>query len=130
MKNELYRLEFTMLGLPKMTNGKRSYGHWSQFHREASKWKRSMLPYISTKKPKEPLVHAKLTLTRGSAVEPDYDGLVSGFKHVLDGLVEGKILEDDSREHIGIPDYRWELAPMKQGFVRVVVEEVLVPYDL
>lgn len=82
-----------------------------------------MTPYLLTKKPPAPLQHAKLTLLRASSVEPDYDGLVSGFKHVIDCLVEAGILINDKRENIGVPDYLWEKAPMGKGFIRVTVEE-------
>jgi hypothetical protein len=65
-----------------------------------------------------------LTLTRGSSVQPDYDGLVSGFKHVIDGLVLAKVLINDDQETIGIPEYKWVKADPKEGFIRVTVEEI------
>jgi len=121
---EPYRLEFTMPGLPKMTNAKRSFGHWAQYHKEATKWKQAVFPYLATRKPPRPLERAQLTLVRGSSQEPDYEGLVSGFKHVIDGLVEAGILADDKMSNIGAPNYEWELAERGKGYIRVLVEEL------
>lgn len=120
-----YRLELTIPGLPKTTNAKRAFGHWTQYYTEAVKWKKNILPYLTSKKPRSPLPKAKLTLTRGSSVEPDFDGLVSSFKHIIDGLVDAGILVNDKRENIGQPEYRWEKAPREKGFIRVVVEEII-----
>lgn len=82
------------------------------------------MPYITAKKPRAPLERAKLTLTRASAVEPDYDGLVSSFKHIIDALVEGGILVNDKTENIGKPDYQWVVAARNKGCIKVKIEEV------
>lgn len=120
----IYTLEFTLPGLPKMTNAKRRLAHWAQLQQEANKWKQTLMLYLVGKKPASPLERAKLTLIRGSSVEPDYDGLVSGFKHVIDGLVQAGILMNDKRENIGVPEYAWTYAKAKEGFIRVRVEEI------
>lgn len=119
-----YYLEFTLPGLPKMTNSKRRVAHWAQLQQEANKWKATLMLYLVGKKPAEPLAKAKLTLIRGSSVEPDYDGLVSGFKHVIDGLVQAGVILNDKRENIGVPDYQWTHAAPKAGFIKVIVQEV------
>lgn len=75
-------------------------------------------------RPPEPLKKARLTLIRRSSARPDTDGLVSGFKHIIDGLVEARVLENDSFEHIGFPDYRWEHAKAGKGHVSIKVEEL------
>lgn len=75
-------------------------------------------------KPKWPLKKAKLTLIRYSSVCPDSDGLVSGFKHIIDGLVIGRVLVNDKFENIGMPTYLWEKAAPRGGRIRVIVEEV------
>jgi hypothetical protein len=120
-----YRVEFILPGLPKMKNLKRTMGHWAQAHREASKWKRMVKSYLNNKRPAKPLEKAKLTLTRGSSVEPDFDGLVSGFYHVIDGLVEANILVNDKPSNIGSPTYLWEKAAQGKGFVKIIVEEIV-----
>jgi Holliday junction resolvase RusA-like endonuclease len=119
-----YQLEFTIPGLPKTTNSKRKFGHWAQAHAEASKWKRSVIPFLTNRKPPTALQKAKVVLVRGSSTCPDYDGLVSSFKHVLDALVEAEVLENDRMDNIGVPEYKWEKAPRELGYIRVRVEEV------
>jgi hypothetical protein len=124
-----YYLDFTLPGLPQMTNAKRRVAHWAQLQKEANLWKRDLFRYLADKKPPKPLENASLILTRGSSREPDYDGLVSGFKHVIDGLVIAGILVNDKRENIGIPTYIWEPAKPKGGYIRVRVEEI-IPNDV
>lgn len=118
-----YILEFKLLGLPKMTNGSGRV-HWSLQHKRAMLWKSLVKCGVKDLLPAKPLVKAKLTLTRHSGNCPDSDGLVSGFKHVIDGLVEAKVLENDKFSNIGMPDYRWEKAPLKKGFITIKVEEI------
>lgn len=118
-----YRLEFTLMGLPAMLNSKRRAGHWAQLQREASRWKREVAMTIGNRKPVIPLKQANLTLIRGSSVRPDYDGLVSGFKHIIDGLVAAQVIENDREENIGIPDYSWKQSAPGEGFIQVIVEE-------
>lgn len=71
----------------------------------------------------EPLKKAKLTLTRHSARPCDFDGCVSSFKSILDGLVEHGVLADDNMNVIGQPTYKWEKSPPRKGFCTIVVEE-------
>ena len=120
-----YRLEFTLDGLPATTNsGNRA--HWAIKVREANYWK-CMVRYqvlMLKKRPARPLKKAKLTLTRCSAVQPDFDGLVSSFKHPIDGLKAAGVIVDDKMSCIGQPNYQWEKAPPKKGFIRILVESV------
>lgn len=67
---------------------------------------------------------AKLTLTRFSSMKPDQDGLVSSFKHVVDGLVECGVLVDDSMDIIGMPEYKHEPAKPKFGKIQIEVQEI------
>ena len=78
---------------------------------------------IGKEKPCKPLEKAKLTLIRHSSSEPDYDGLVSSFKYVIDSLVTLKILVNDKSKNIGVPDYKWQKAPAMKGFITVGIEE-------
>lgn len=118
------RLQFELPGLPKTTNsGGRK--HWSVKVGEARRWKRAVfLAVRASAFMGLPLNRAKVTLTRFSSAEPDFDGLVSSFKHVLDGLVESGVLRSDKQSVIGQPTYRWEKCPPKQGHIQVIVESV------
>jgi hypothetical protein len=113
-------------GLPKRTNS--NNGHWRTRQREALKWKRLVceLVTLSKMKPDKPIEKAKLTCIRFSSVEPDADGLVSSFKHVIDGLILAGVLENDRMSNIGMPEYRWEKVAPKMGKIQVIVEEVSV----
>jgi len=117
-----YSLEFILNVLPKPVNQQTSM-HWTKKGEMVRELKR-MVGYITAgKRPIKPLKKAILTLTRVSSNTPDYDGLVSSFKHIVDGLTECGIIEDDSLEHIGIPNFKHELCKPKKGFIRVKVEE-------
>lgn len=116
-------IEFQIPQLPKMMN-ELLRGHWQKKYRHAKVWKRLVYFEVVSQKPPRPWKKAKLTLTRVSAKRPDYDGLVSSFKHVIDGLVEAGILADDTSKVTGVPDYKWELGKPKKGFIKVKVEEL------
>lgn len=118
-----YSLSFELQGLPMMSNALLR-GHWRKKHAHALKWKRAVWAKCWHLRPDEPLVRAMLTLTRFSSREPDTDGLVSGFKHVVDGLVEAKVIADDRPSNIGIPNYRWEKVGNKSGKIKIEVEAV------
>jgi len=118
-----YKLEFEIVGLPKMTNTMRV--HWSAKLRHAQLWKSKVaIKCQLAGKPPTPLAHAALTLTRCSAQEPDFDGLVSGFKSVIDGLVECGVLAGDKRSNIGQPQYHWQKVSPNKGKIIVSVEEI------
>lgn len=119
-------LAFEIEGLPRMTNPSGRKSHWAIKAQEAKKWKGlvfSSLPRLtgSNYKMFPPLPKARLVLTRYSSVSPDPDGLVSGFKHVIDGLVEAGVLVNDKFTNIGMPEYKWEKAPKGKGKIRVEV---------
>jgi Holliday junction resolvase RusA-like endonuclease len=112
-------------GLPRMTNNLRV--HWSVKNRESNKWKEFIFHAVNeqgTVRPKYALKKAKITITRFSSKRPDYDGLVSCGKHLLDGLINAGIIVDDSYEVIGNPIYLWELAKIRKGKMRITVEEL------
>jgi hypothetical protein len=115
-------IEFTINGLPKMTNAMAS--HWRARNAEARKWKDLVAQVVVFHKikPAKPFTKARLTLTRHSASEPDTDGLISGFKHVIDGLRAIGVIIDDKPSNIGVPEYRWQPAKIRQGFITIKVE--------
>lgn len=107
--------EFQIFGLPKTVNaiGRK---HWGAKHTEATKWRKLIaekcaLHHILNLK----LTKAILTLTRHSSKAPDYDGLVSSFKQVIDPLVRCGVIIDDNYTVIGAPTYHWVKRPNKQG---------------
>lgn len=123
MAGAKYKLEFVMSGLPKMSN-QLFAGSWKIRAGNANIWKRKVWKSCWHLAPKVPLGQARITLVRFSTRRPDSDGLVSGFKPIIDGLVEAKIIIGDSFDIIGFPKYEWEKTRVGHGKVSVKVEEV------
>jgi hypothetical protein len=119
-----YVLEFRLSGLTKMSN-ELLRGGWRSKHGHAKKWKMRVWEETYLHKPYVPLTSAKLTLTRVSCVEPDYDGLVSGFKPIIDGLVEVGVIASDKSSCIGVPAYHWKKGKRLAGAMLVKVESGL-----
>jgi hypothetical protein len=114
----MYSLVFELAGLPKMTNGG-FHNNWRARMAHAKFWRNKVIQACFKKAPPEPLKKAHVTLTRYSAKEPDYDGLVSGFKHCLDGLVHAGVICDDKISVIGIPEYKWEYIGHRKGKIKI-----------
>lgn len=119
----MYKLEFEIPTLPPTTN---SHGrvHWAVKAKIARDWKTLVVWAVGSKTPKKPLQKAKVTITRFSSAECDFDGLVSGGKHLLDGLIVARVIIDDKFSVIGQPNYQWEKAPPRKGKVAIKVEEI------
>lgn len=115
-------LEFILPGLPKTTNG--SKANWRAKMAEARKWKNAVIICVSKDKPDYPLSKAQIIYTRISSQEPDFDGLVSSFKHVQDGLIDVGIIENDKPSNIGQPHYRWIKGKPKKGAIIVRIQEL------
>lgn len=123
-----FSLSFEIPGLPFLPN-RATKNCWQEHNRLAKLWKKKTTDAILenlkvSQLALTPLTKAKLTMTRCSSFEPDYDGLVISFKHVLDALVMNKIIVNDKPSIIGAPVYTWEVAPPTRGKVRVLVESV------
>lgn len=122
---EPYQLTLTLTGLPKTLNAI-GRAHWAVKVKEAKRWHNAILGEMLITKstfPKAPLKKARLVLTRYSSSEPDHDGLVSSFKHVIDGLIKNGIIENDKPSNIGQPEYHWLKAAKKAGKITVEVYE-------
>lgn len=118
-----YIIEFQIEGLPKTTNA--SSSSWRARYSEAKRWKYLVsLAILQFGAPKIPLKKAKLTLTRVSSAEPDFDGLVSSFKHATDGLIEAKVIENDKMSNIGQSEYKWIKGKRNEGYIIIKVEEL------
>lgn len=118
-----YSLEFTIYGLPRMSNlGSKS--HWRHAHAEAKRWQSDVVNMVGARKPPKPLERYKLTLTRYSAKEPDFDGIVRGFKSVVDGLQVAGVIADDKISNSGPWNVSWQKASPNVGRISVRVDEV------
>lgn len=110
------RIAIELPGLPPMANG--SYGHWRKQWAIKKAWKKRVGQMLLDLAPPVPYKKALVVLTRYSATEPDEDGLIHGFKPIVDSLVEYGVIEDDSRKHL-VREYRWEKVPAKQGKITI-----------
>ena len=119
-----YLLKFELPGLPKMSN-QLLRGHWRSKHIHAKKWKREIWMAAIHLKPLQPLEKALVTITRCSSVCPDFDGLVSAGKPLIDGLVECGVLIGDGMHVIGQPTYLWRKAAPGEGRTIILVNEVI-----
>lgn len=113
--------EFTISGLPNTINaiGRK---HWTIKHRVSKIWHRLVVDQCVLHKISNLwLTKADLEFTRHSTTEPDYDGLVSSFKHVIDGLVLAHVIDDDKPSVIGNPKFFWNKAPRGKGFITIKI---------
>lgn len=119
----IFRLEIDIPGLPETVNQILAMSLRARM-RQKKEWKNIVWMLTAGKRPTEPLKRAKLTLIRHSTTRPDPDGLTSSFKHIIDGLVIARVLENDRYENISFPNYDWSHAPAGKGHCTVIVEEI------
>jgi hypothetical protein len=119
-----YSFEFKIDELPLTTNAQTSM-HWKKKGQYVKYWHQLVFYKTGKDIPMTPLKRAKLTLTRMSSREPDFDGLVSCFKPVIDALVVCGILENDKMSNIGKSEYLWEKVSNKNACIKVKIEELI-----
>lgn len=121
----VWPLELVIAGLPP-TNAADRRSPWA-YHTLAKRWQARVVGAVLEtlgRWPAQPLERAHVTIVRCSNREPDFDGLVAGGKHLLDGLVKAGVIADDRMSVIGAPEYLWEKIGPGKGHVRIRVEAV------
>lgn len=117
----MFEMEINLKGLPKTANG--SHGHWHAMAKQKKTWKiNASNAAIKAGLPEAPLTKAKITCTRHSTTECDFDNLVISFKPLIDGLKLAGVISDDKSSVIGQPTYLWVRAKRNEGFVTIKVE--------
>lgn len=119
----MYSVFIELKGLPPMPNA------WGRMHRwqkqdQNTIWYAAISAQVGSQKPLAPLTTYRLSLTRKSSSEPDYDGLVGSFKLVVDGLVRCGVLADDKISNSGPWEVGWIRSKQNQGSVLVQVTQV------
>jgi Holliday junction resolvase RusA-like endonuclease len=116
-----YRLNFEIMGLPKMANG----GHfsWQRDYRVKKQWQKLVGQAIRFQTPSKPMARVRATFTRFSSMTPDFDGLVHGFKPIVDALKHFGVIIDDKISNLDAA-YKWEKASPGKGMIRVELEEI------
>lgn len=112
-----------LTGLPPMANGQ--HGHWKKSWAIKKVWKQRMGYALMNQLPNLPYQKVKVVFTRFSSSEPDYDGLVHGFKPIRDALVIHGIVIDDKSSCMEA-EYRWLKAAKKSGKITIEITP-LVP---
>ena len=91
-------------GRPPGANDLIRLGHW-RIRSVRAEWKQKtedavVASLVERPNPRIPFAYAQVRVTWRCKIrrKRDYDNLVSGLKPLLDGLVSGGILEDDSTE--------------------------------
>jgi len=106
--------------LPKMANSGRGW-NWRVDWADKKRWYEIMSLRMKQYRPVEPLQELAVTLTRCSSKEPDFDGLVHGFKPVVDSLVRLGFVINDRMSNLKAT-YKWEPSPRNKGFIRIEME--------
>jgi hypothetical protein len=94
--------------------------HWVKRHQLREKWqwlvKAGQLD--ARVYPKEPLSKARITIERWGPRAIDFDNAVGGGKLLVDCLVRGGFLVDDTPECVGQPQYFQHIGP-RRTIVRI-----------
>lgn len=112
-----YYLHIVVPGNPTNLNGRQ---HWRAKNTENQKWINTVMMLAKSKRPPTPLKRARLIFTRFASRLCDADNFLGSLKPIIDGLKHSGIIEDDSWEHIGMPECHQFKSPRKE--VRIVVE--------
>ena len=115
-------IRFKINSLPQTRN---SIGakHWRYRHKESKLWHDLVYLEICGQIPPKPFTKVELSFIRASSSMPDYDGLVSSFKYVLDALVKHGVLIDDNLNVCSNPNYSWLKTKRGQGYIQVEVKQ-------
>lgn len=119
--NKPYFLSLRIADLPKMANPSGRSTHWRIDHGEKKKWHALVAYSVGINKPPTPLEHYSLILVRSSSSMPDYDGLVRGFKYVVDGLKACGVILDDKLSNSGKWDCDWVPGKRGDGYIMAQV---------
>lgn len=122
-----YKLYLELKVLPKSLNKKLRSNRW-RLHEENREWDMLVACECSSKKPKVPLLRAKISIVRHSHRTLDYDGLVGSLKPVVDALVTCGVLSDDSWNVTGQWNVDQKFRPKTLGpLLEIVVQQEVVP---
>lgn len=119
----MYSLDVTIQGTPKLLLNSR--GHWRTIHAEKKRWRLKTIAAIRKDQlPPKPLTAARITLTRFTSQESDFDNRVSSYKAVVDALVEIGVIASDKDSVLKERHYPWEKVANRYSRIRIQVEEL------
>lgn len=118
----MYHIKFHVDSLPDLPNARSQKSFWG-LHNEKNTWTKYIALATIGKRPDSPLKKSKVTITRCSSRECDWDNLYSSFKAPLDALVRLGIIIDDrpsTCQLLGL----WMKTPQKEAKLLIEIEEV------
>ena len=116
-------IRFEIPGAPPLKLNARM--HWAQKAKLAKQWKKHVYEATLGRAPATPYKRAIVRYVRHCGYKrPDHDNLVSGFKWVQDGLVEAKIISDDTMENIETY-HEWRKARPSEKRIEVEIVEIV-----
>ncbi len=112
-----------MPGLPKTLNTILG-AHRFVKSNNAKQWRKLIFFTVRGYQPTKPLEKAQLTFIRHNWRTLDYDSLVACFKPVCDGLVDAKLLKNDTWKITGpwIVDQKY--CPRGEEHIEIFVKEI------
>lgn len=89
-----FKLHLVLCGTPKATNELLGKNYFIT-NANATKWKKEVYLTVQNKRPLIPLEKFNLYLIRYNYRTLDFDGLVAGYKPVIDGLIHARVIKND-----------------------------------
>lgn len=80
--------------------------HWAQRSKLNKLWRHRVYCEVGKDRPPKPLDKCHAIITRYSTRELDFDNMITSNKPIVDGLVDAKVMKDDSVKHFSC-DYRF-----------------------
>ena len=120
------RLEIPMLPPPELNPNAREF--WVERHKAARDFRKAAWAIAYNTNPAHevmfPKAVIKVTLVyKNHQVKPDPDNAVTMLKSALDGIVDAKILENDTRDHVRyIQPFSYEVDPQRAPLTIMEVE--------
>lgn len=106
--------------------------HWKERrkHQQALAWEIKLL--TAGKRPAAPFARAKVRIERHSVRAPDFDGMVGGFKHLLDCLLPDSerhpnglgIIADDNPAVLQLEPVSVQVKRLADQKTVVIIEEI------
>lgn len=116
-------IEILLEGLPPTPN-QLIRMHWAQVAKEKKRWRTMTYYQARSLRPQTPYRHVELTVVRGSSRGTDLDNVLAAVKPIIDGLVDAGILADDCPKVVQRIIPMWEKAPIRKGFIKIIVREI------
>ena len=122
---DFYYLEIVIPGIPDSLN-RTLRQHYKARNKTNKHWYDLVKTMVGRQAPRVPLKKAHIKIVRRYYRFLDWDGAVGSMKPILDGLVQARIIKDDTYKVTGPWDVTQEFLPKKDGgHVYLLISESL-----